>query len=448
MSVSRMIDEARRGMGTMQVFRLVLAIICMVVLAALLWRFGLPPRLDGRAGLLSFVFLMGATSAAAFVFRQWPARYGRLAGLVRRWEPNRRLRFTREGRFLVGITVAVGAAAMNTGNNFLYLVMGMLMAMIVVSGVLSEWVLRGVDVRLEPGGERLAGQPGLVAFHVRNTKRHLASMALEVAPLVAPPGPDGQAPHVQLPGKLLLRLAPGVRQRLVVRTDLPQRGVWRVLGFEVATAYPFGFFRKWTHQVPTAIEPQDLLVAPAPAKVAHHLVRMRMLVGESVGGRPGGSDEYHSLRMHTAGEDVRKVAWKRSARAGRLMVREDEDPRGRMVTLVIPGGVAFPDALAQAAYEHAHRVAAGLMLALLDRGDPVGVVAGAHAVAPSVAADQRGCLLAALARANQREPLADLPAASRLGAVVVLDVPGLLPARLGAHVRLPLATAELGRKAA
>src|SRR5262245_40505715 len=50
----------------------------------------------------------------------------------RRWiKPPRRLKFTREGKFFVGITMGVGFAAINTANNLLYLLLGMLLALIV-----------------------------------------------------------------------------------------------------------------------------------------------------------------------------------------------------------------------------------------------------------------------------------------------------------------------------
>ena len=57
-------------------------------------------------------------------------RPGFLARAWRRWRsvrPPRRLKFTREGKFFVGITLGVGFAAINTANNLLYLLLGMLL---------------------------------------------------------------------------------------------------------------------------------------------------------------------------------------------------------------------------------------------------------------------------------------------------------------------------------
>tara|TARA_Y100001934_G_scaffold264061_1_gene340421 strand:- start:402 stop:656 length:255 start_codon:yes stop_codon:yes gene_type:complete len=48
-----------------------------------------------------------------------------------------RLRVTVEGYILLGITVLIGFAAINTGNNLLYMGWGLLLSATVVSGVLS-----------------------------------------------------------------------------------------------------------------------------------------------------------------------------------------------------------------------------------------------------------------------------------------------------------------------
>ena len=82
---------------------------------------------------------------------------------LRRWfRPPRRLKLTREGKYFIGITFGVGFAAINTGNNLLYLLLGMLLSLIVVSGVLSELSLRELTVvrRLPPRAQVARPAPG------------------------------------------------------------------------------------------------------------------------------------------------------------------------------------------------------------------------------------------------------------------------------------------------
>ena len=49
---------------------------------------------------------------------------------------------TRAGIIYVLVTLVIGIAALNTGNNLLYIVVAAMLAAILVSGVVSAWVLR------------------------------------------------------------------------------------------------------------------------------------------------------------------------------------------------------------------------------------------------------------------------------------------------------------------
>ena len=59
----------------------------------------------------------------------------------------RRLRITREGKVFILLVCGIGIGAINTGNNLLYLLLGSMLAIIVMSGVLAEVALSYVDVR-------------------------------------------------------------------------------------------------------------------------------------------------------------------------------------------------------------------------------------------------------------------------------------------------------------
>src|SRR5436853_6157887 len=55
---------------------------------------------------------------------------------------------TQEGLVYLGIALLIGVAALNTGNNLLFIILSAMLAAIIVSGVASALVLRGL--RLEP----------------------------------------------------------------------------------------------------------------------------------------------------------------------------------------------------------------------------------------------------------------------------------------------------------
>src|SRR5439155_150151 len=92
----------------------------------------------------------------------------------------RRLTFTRLGRWYVALTIGIGLAAINTGNNLLFLVLGLLLSSIVVSGLLSETSLRGVRVTRRLPASASVGAPALVGLVARNGKPRSPSVGLEL----------------------------------------------------------------------------------------------------------------------------------------------------------------------------------------------------------------------------------------------------------------------------
>src|ERR1019366_5815306 len=70
----------------------------------------------------------------------------------------RPIRFTRFGTFYILFSIGVGAAAINTGNNLLYLILGILLGFIIISGFLSDSGLWGITTHWEPLDSFYAGQ--------------------------------------------------------------------------------------------------------------------------------------------------------------------------------------------------------------------------------------------------------------------------------------------------
>ena len=84
---------------------------------------------------------------------------------LRIWlRPPRQLRPTRAGWVFLSVILGVGFAALNTGNNLLYLVLSLMLAFLTLSGVLSESALRGVRLRRELPREVFAVRIGHYAM--------------------------------------------------------------------------------------------------------------------------------------------------------------------------------------------------------------------------------------------------------------------------------------------
>src|SRR5215470_6602612 len=115
----------------------------------------------------------------------------------RRWP--RTLKTTREGKYFIGITIGVGFAAINTGNNLLYLLLGMMLSLIIASGVLSEISLRELGVARTPPDALYADRPFLMGIGLHSGKPRLSSFSVEVEDLIGGRPLDKKCYFLKLP---------------------------------------------------------------------------------------------------------------------------------------------------------------------------------------------------------------------------------------------------------
>lgn len=247
----------------------------------------------------------------------------------RRLRPPRRLSFTREGRLIVILSVGVGFAAINTGNNLLYLLLGWLLSFIIASGILSEMTLKRLTVERRPPPRVFAGEPFLMEVVIRNDKPARASFSIEVEDLVGSTPLDKRCYFLKIPA--------AKSQRTSYRHTFVRRGLYTLTGYRVATKFPFALFRK-SRDVDA---PLEVLVYPARVMVPRPSPRSEAR-GEATANRTGRTGDFFGLREHRSGDDRRDVHWRSSARSGRLLVREYEDEHARRVAVAVDN--ALPDA--------------------------------------------------------------------------------------------------------
>jgi uncharacterized protein (DUF58 family) len=240
----------------------------------------------------------------------------------RRWRPPRRLSFTREGKILTFLSVGVGFAAINTGNNLLYLLLGWMLSFIIASGVLSEQTLKKLVVTRRPPPKIYASEPFLMEVVIENKKPKRASYSIEVEDLQGKTPIDKRCYFLKIPE--------GKTQRTSYRHTFVRRGLYTLTGYRLATKFPFALFRK-SRDVDA---PLDLLVYPARVTVPRPPPRSAVR-GDATADRLGRRGEFFGLREHRAGDDRRDVHWKSSARSGRLLVREYEDELARRLVIAV-----------------------------------------------------------------------------------------------------------------
>jgi uncharacterized protein (DUF58 family) len=286
--------------------------------------------------------------------------------LRERFRGPRRLKFTREGKFFVGITLGVGFAAINTANNLLYLLLGMLLALIVVSGVMSELSLRNLTVVRRLPLRAQVGRAHLVEIEVFNRKLKVPSYAIEVEDLRAGRPADKRC--------FFLKVSPQSAQVAAYRRTPTRRGQDLHTGFRVATRFPFGLFEK-SREITAEGE---LIIYPAVDPVKLPPMHTGGAVGTDGTVGRGHGDDFVGLRPMREGEDPRDIHWRKSAASGQIVLRErarESRPDVKLTVDVFRPRGAGDDW--DTAFERRIRDVASRAVAHLKRGDRVAVVTNA-----------------------------------------------------------------------
>src|SRR5580704_15688117 len=259
---------------------------------------------------------------------------------------------TRAGIVYVLVTLIIGIAALNTGNNLLYIVVAAMLAAILVSGVVSAWVLRWLELDVRLPEHVFAGRPVQGRIVVRNPRRILPSFSVRVVstrkkkakpvrewrweattfvfPFHRPP----EQQWLRLPDRRLLVLPPppGIFQGMAYFPYLPpqgelsadlelkfeRRGRYGENSFGLATRFPFAFLTKTRH----VALPREVLVYPRIEPTDEFFEILPLVRGEWESFVRGRGSDLYRIREYMPEDSARHVDWKATAKSGSLKVRE------------------------------------------------------------------------------------------------------------------------------
>ncbi|HEX3320021.1 MAG TPA: DUF58 domain-containing protein [Terriglobales bacterium] len=294
---------------------------------------------------------------------------------------------TRPGIVYVLITLVIGIAALNTGNNLLYIIVASLIAAILASGVISAFMLRFLELDVRIPERVFAGRPIMGRILVRNLSRWCPSFSVRVVatkrnrknhwvwepylfawPLRRPP----ERQWFQLPDRRLRRvadpIAPGIMEKAVyfpfigrvseasieMEMTFAKRGRYEEKSFGLSTRFPFAFLTK-TRRLPIA---RELIVYPPVEPTDEFLHVLPLITGEFESFIRGRGNDLYRIRDAMPDDSARHVDWKATAKSGSLKVREfaREDERKLRIVFDNPA----PQTIAEEDYERAVATAASL----------------------------------------------------------------------------------------
>jgi uncharacterized protein (DUF58 family) len=203
------------------------------------------------------------------------------------------------------ITLLLGFAAVNTGNNLLFLIVAGLLAFMSVTGLAGMYNIKKLVPDLHPPEEIYAGIPATFRLSVKNNGRYLPSFLIRL---------ECQADQfIVLPVVLQNSTSHGT-----VSFTFKQRGRVPLGRITVKSPYPVGFFtRYWSFEIDG-----DVIVFPHPIPTSSSDGGDEsQATGNALRRERGLSGELERIYPYSGSEPLRMIHWKHSARSHDLMVK-------------------------------------------------------------------------------------------------------------------------------
>lgn len=220
---------------------------------------------------------------------------------------NRGVNLTSPGRYTIALLLTLGIVAIASGYNGIYLSISMGFSIVIISGLLSEKVMKYYEVQSLADTTAEPGTPFSLPFRAVNNHSSLVIYGIEN--LLFTEAPQFKLLSGSVPALMrstVLNLAPGTtREWSGTCVGLP-RGLYREFVMVQRTFYPFGLLVKFKlSRVPVRVS--------IPPKINQQLAAE---LREELRGRLATADdprEFHSHRPYTTKDSLRHVDWKKSA---------------------------------------------------------------------------------------------------------------------------------------
>jgi uncharacterized protein (DUF58 family) len=237
-----------------------------------------------------------------------------------RWQFDGVVRLTRIGTAFVIFTVVIGFAAINTGNNALYIGLSLMLGCLLLSGIASKGGLKHLNVQFDGVDEAWAMRPAHGRLRIRN-RSHIWNVR------------DVIVTSEELAAPLCLPIIKRGEEIVAhAMFSFRRRGLTQLTRIDLYTRYPFGFFLKKRRPRLTG----DVIVFPRLLGDDIPRDRFRPTQGElQSANRIGGGTDIHSFRDYVRGDSLRRVHWKKSASLGRWIIKQTEVETGHSVHIVV-----------------------------------------------------------------------------------------------------------------
>jgi uncharacterized protein (DUF58 family) len=282
---------------------------------------------------------------------------------------------TKAGLLYSLVVLLIGVAALNTGNNLLYIIVAAMLAAIAVSGIASAVCLRGLELELKVPEHIFAGTEVPATVSVRNPRLYIPALSISAVPIekktekkrwqwvsttfAVPPWRPPEQQWLRLPDRKLRRVKIGQPSGVFheaayfpivpacseldasVKLNFRRRGRYQEK-FSLSTRFPFAFMVKTRR----AALSREVLVYPELTSSQDAIDLVPLLSGRFEAHLRGIGSDLYRIREYLPEDPARQVDWKATAKSGSLKVREFSREDERRIRVVFdnpaPGQLQSP----------------------------------------------------------------------------------------------------------
>ena len=230
------------------------------------------------------------------------------------------MKLSREGiRFFLA-TILIAVAALNTGNNLIYLILSMMLSILALSVLILKINTYGLAVEVSPQYPVFANTPANVDVTLTNKKKMIPSYSINV---LIPGHMNKEAYFQKVPAKADMLTTVSVTFR--------KRGVYAYGDFFMESSFPFIFFTQRIKRKTGG----EIIVYPELKKIDRSDFESPGKGSEFSLSRIGKGDEFATVREFRYGDDWRRIHWKASAKTSKIMIMEYSVEEAKRLTVIL-----------------------------------------------------------------------------------------------------------------
>lgn len=283
------------------------------------------------------------------------------------------------GVLYCALGLAVLLVAINTQQNLVFWVFGVMLSGVLISGVVSGMMMMGLEVQRVDPEHGVVDEPLTVQYALTNRNRFIPIFNINIEEIEPPMTVSRRWPRLMASARAwIMHIGPGETVHGEAVFWPTHRGEAQFESIRIWTTFPFGLIKKSL----TLTQSQHTLVYPKLYEMRRDVmqtVRPAGALGMRASRRAGSGEDYFGLREYRPGDSARQIAWKRMATYDQIITIERTEPSPPKVRVLVNLADPLPDDERErdAALEAAER-AISLAASIVRAADLEGFEVGLH----------------------------------------------------------------------